>query len=162
MIFLRRFSIVSDHEITDVKIGFLGFQTASVDLDKAVVNRELAGFNVADIVHVAARNNHVVPDRRAGVIVYTVRVNCQDISFFVPGIIRRTAALNRHIVVFRFALVVECPGNKSIGNLGSVNFTLIGLVTGYDIFVVNGLFASFFGSGRASNLYGLVVPDRGA
>ena len=59
-------------------------------------------------------------------------------------------------------MVVEITRNFGILNALSVNFTLIGLVTGYDILVVNGLFASFFGSGRASDLYGLVVPDRRA
>ena len=49
MVFFGRFSVVSDDKVSAVKVGFLGFQTASVDLDKAVVNRELAGFNVADI-----------------------------------------------------------------------------------------------------------------
>ena len=161
VVFFGRFSVVSDNKVSAVKIGFLGFQTAAVNLDETVVNGEFAGLNISRVVHVAARNNNVVPDRRAGVIVFAVRVNRQDVSFLEAGVIRRSSALNRHIVIFRFALVVECPGNKGIGNLGSVNFTLIGLVTGYNILVVNGLFASFFRSGRASDLYGLVVPDRG-
>ena len=162
VVFLDRFSVVSNNKVSAVKVGFFCFQAAAVDFDEAVINGEFAGLNISRVVHVAARNNNVVPDGRAGVIVFAVRVNRQDVSFFVPGIIRRTAALNCHIVVFRFALIVECPGNKGIGDLGGVNFTFIRLLTINDILVINGFFASFFGSGRASDLNGLVVPDRGS
>ena len=162
VVFLGRFSVVSDDKVSAVQVGFLCLQTAAVDLDETVVNGEFSGFNISRVVHISFGHNDIVPNRRAGVIVFAVRLNRQDVSFLEAGVIRRSAALNRHIVIFRFALVVECPGNKGIGNLGSVNFTLIGLVTGYNILVVNGLFASFFSSGRASDLYGLVVPDRGA
>ena len=58
-------------------------------------------------------------------------------------------------------MIVECPGNKGIGDLGGVNFTFIRLLAINDILIIDGFFASFFGSGRASDLNGLVVPDRG-
>lgn len=50
VVFLGRFAVVSDDKVSAVKVGFLCFQTAAVNLDKAVVNGEFAGLNISRVV----------------------------------------------------------------------------------------------------------------
>ena len=75
VVFLDRFSVVSNNKVSAVKVGFFCFQAAAVDFDEAVINGELAGVNVTGVVDVTTCYNNVVPNGRAAVGVLTTVVD---------------------------------------------------------------------------------------
>ncbi len=52
----------------------------------------------------------------------------KDVAFLEARVVRRTAGSDGHIVIVGGSLVLERPGNLSIGNLRCVNFSFVGAV----------------------------------